>query len=271
MDDIRDIAVAVTCYNNEDEVLEFAKHLSNQSLIDKIQLLVTCNACINFERFQVKLLSVLPTALAFNPGKNLGYLHGCLYGVKKSESNYAWVMISNTDIEFTDNDYFEKLLQSAADDNDIWCIGSDIVLKANGAHQNPFLSQRPSKRKFSLWKTVYSSYPLFRLYFKLYALKHKEEANADIKSSFIYATHGSCFLLKDECVNKIIEENPGIFMYGEELLVAEIIKENNKKCYLNIDTCVLHNENQVTGRIGNRKKQGWFKQSINYLFENHLS
>lgn len=268
MSEKRDIAVAVTCYNNEDEVLKFAKHLSNQTLMDRIQLLVTCNACKDFDEFQRKLLRELPTALAFNPNKNLGYLHGCLYGVKASKTSYSWVMISNTDIELKNNDYFEKLLDSPI--SDVWCVGSDILLKVNGVHQNPFLLHRPSRKKYNLWKVVYSSYPLFYLYFKLHGLKSKTVANEEIKSGFVHAVHGSCFLLKNECVQKIIEENPLIFMYGEELLIAEIIRENNKKCYLNVDARVIHNENQVTGKIGNKRKQGWFKQSIKYLFEYHL-
>ena len=266
---MRDIAVAVTCYNNEDEVLTFAKDLSHQTSRDRIQLLVTCNACNDFSAFQKRLLSESPTALVYNPNTNLGYLHGCLYGVEKSQRKYSWVMICNTDIEFKDDDYFDKLLTTVPEE--VWCIGTDIVLKANGVHQNPFILNRPSKRKFNLWKFVFSSYPLFYLYFILHDIKPEVKTSIEVNSGFVYAIHGSCFLLKDECVQKIIQENPGIFMYGEELLIAEITRESGKKCYLDMDACVIHNENQVTGKIGNRRKQKWFKQSINYLFHKHLN
>ena len=90
---MRDIAVAVVLYNNEKEVIEFAKGLLRQSIIARIQLLVTCNACQDINRFTKALHKVLPSASIFDPKENLGYLNGCLYGVKESKGSYSWVMV----------------------------------------------------------------------------------------------------------------------------------------------------------------------------------
>ncbi len=260
---MRDLAVAITVYNNENEVLKFVKGLKKQSIIDRIQLLVTCNACKDIETFKNKLLQVLPSALVFNPNKNLGYLNGCLYSVKKAGNTFSWVMVSNTDIEFKNDDFFEKALYSVP--KDVWCIGPDIVLSANGAHQNPFLIKRPSKRRLQIWKIAYSNYPFFWLYFKLSELKPKVYQENTMHSGTVYAIHGSCFLIRKECANSIIASCDGIFMYGEELLVAEIVNQNRKKIYCNMSIGRIQKENQVTGNVDMKRKQKWFKDSIMYI------
>lgn len=53
---MRDIAVAVALYNNEKEVIKFAENLLKQTLINRIQLLVTCNACNNVGEFEKKYM-----------------------------------------------------------------------------------------------------------------------------------------------------------------------------------------------------------------------
>ena len=260
---MRDVAVAVALYNNEKEVIDFAKKLLKQNIIDRIQFLVTCNACKDVKKFKDELLCVLPSALIFDPGENLGYLNGCLYGVKKAGNAFSWVMVSNTDIEFVESSFFEKAVDNISED--IWCIGPDITLSATGIHQNPFLHERPSKRKLLIWNVAYSNYLFFMLYFKLSKLKPKRVQRNTKKFGAVYAVHGSCFLLRRECVKSILTKCKGIFMYGEELLVAETIYRNHKKTYCNLSIGAIHNENQVTGTIGMKKKQKWFKKSITYL------
>lgn len=260
---MRDIGVAVVLYNNENEVIQFAMGLLRQSVIDRIQLLVTCNACKDIDKFKRELAEIMPSALVFDPHDNLGYLNGCLFGVKESKKTYSWVMISNTDIELKEKDFFEKALENTP--KDVWCIGPDIMLSSTGVHQNPFLQHRPSKKKIQTWKIAYSNYIFFWLYFKLSTLKSKSVQNEMQKSGIVYSVHGSCFLLRNECVNKIITDAKGIFMYGEELLVAEVVRQNNKKILFSLSIGIIHNENQVTGTIVLKRKQKWFKNSIEYL------
>lgn len=267
---MRDIAVAVTCYNNEKEVINFAKHLSKQNIVDRIQLLVTCNAVKNFVTFRNELKDVMPSACVFNPERNLGYLPGCLYGLGKNEKNYSWVMVSNTDIEFKQNDFFEQAIKDVVES--VWCIGPDIELPDTCVHQNPFLENRPSAKKIFTWRVAYSCFTLFRLYFKLHDLSSKKELNSiHLSDKKVYALHGSCFFLKHECVQKLMEEKADIFMYGEELLIAEIVRENGKSCYFKANIGILHNENQVTGNIASKTKQKWFNRSIKYLYGRFFS
>ena len=258
---MRDIAIAVVCYNNDEEVVEFAKNLALQSAVNRIRLLVTCNSVEDFDGFKEKLNSAMPSAIVYDPGQNLGYLPGCLYGVKNSLDNYSWILICNTDIAFVENNFFEKAIGDV--EKDVWCVGPDIRLLASGIHQNPFIKNRPSKLKVNIWKIAYSCYPLFWLYFEMHDIKPQTIGTSHVNSERVYAVHGSCFFIKKECLDAIINEKKIGFMYGEELLVAEVVETNNKKTYYNAKASIIHNENQVTGKIGNKRKQKWFKESLN--------
>lgn len=81
------IAVSVICYDNEEEVLDFADKLSRQKDSEKIVLLVTCNKCMNVKKLINDLNEIKISSQIFEPGENLGYLHGCLYGFKEFARN----------------------------------------------------------------------------------------------------------------------------------------------------------------------------------------
>ena len=160
------IAVSVICYDNEEEVLDFADKLSRQKDSEKIVLLVTCNKCMNVKKLINDLNEIKISSQIFEPGENLGYLHGCLYGFKEFGEEYEWAVISNTDIDFVSDSFFSKLLDNHYDSK-IGCIGPDITLKVTGKQQNPFALSRPGNALMKFRKVVYANYFLYRLYYVL--------------------------------------------------------------------------------------------------------
>ena len=263
------IAISVICYDNEKEVLEFAEKLSKQNGCEKIILLVTCNKCANVKQLINDLNKVKIASQIFEPGKNLGYLHGCLYGFKAFSGKYEWAVISNTDIDFVSDTFFTKLLDNHYDFK-IGCIGPDVTLKATGKHQNPFALSRPGNALMKFRKIIYANYFLYSLYYMLSDIKNKISHTKNQKESgYVYGVHGSVIILRKECIDKFLEDNIQIFMYGEELYVAESMKENQLLSYYDTNLKIIHNENQVTGKIASRRKQRWCSQSINFLVERY--
>lgn len=259
------IAVSVICYDNEEEILEFADKLSRQKECEKIILLITCNKCMNVKKLVNDLEKIKISSYVFNPEKNLGYLHGCLYGFKAYNGQYEWAMISNTDIDFVSDDFFSKILDNNYDSK-IGCIGPDITLKTTGKHQNPFASSRPGNKLMNLRKIVYANYILYRMYYTLSDIKNRIcPTEAQKENGYVYGVHGSMIILRKECIGKFLEDNIQIFMYGEELYVAEKLKENQLLSYYDMNLKIIHNENQVTGKIASRKKQKWCSQSMDFL------
>ena len=63
------IAVSVICYDNEEEVLDFADKLSRQKDSEKIVLLVTCNKCMNVKKLINDLNEIKISSQIFEPGE----------------------------------------------------------------------------------------------------------------------------------------------------------------------------------------------------------
>lgn len=259
--------VGIVCYNNEKEVSEFVDNISNQTIIQKIAIVICCNHSNNIDilyNIKKKYINKFNIYI-YCPKENLGYLNGCLYGIENVSIPYKWAVISNTDITFRSIDFFEKILKAKLGNN-VWCIGPDIKLKYSDVSQNPFLCSRYSKFRFLFYVFIYNNLFLFVLYNLLSILKKK---NYHVRQKNIhqnvYAVHGSIFILRNECIAKIIKIAKPIFLYGEEILVAEIIRKNNKETIFFPEISVLHNENQSTSKLNIIKKWRNFKKSFNYL------
>lgn len=267
MNDEKDIVISVICYGNEDEVISFARELSNQKDKEKIILLVTCNKCNNIELLKKELCKVQISSRIFLPEKNLGYLQGCIYGIKEYNNNYKWAIISNTDIEFVSKSFFSEFLQKEYA-SDIACVGPNIKLKGDIKKQNPFAISRPDRQKMLVRKIAYSNYFFYRIYLELSRFKrniHKDIQ--EVKSGVVYAVHGSIFFLKKQCIERLISDNNSLFLYGEELYIAEMIRNEKQYCFYDNTLEVIHNQNQVTRKIGGRNRQRLFKQSIDLLIQ----
>lgn len=265
MIDGQNMVISVVCYNNEVEVVTFAKAVAMQSLKDNIFLIVTCNSVKDYDYLEGELNRIDLRTFLHKPGKNLGYLNGCLYGVSKTilPKTY-WLTVCNTDLTFESESFFEDITRGV--EKDTWCIGPNIVLKTTEKKQNPFFKLRPSYKAMQMRRFVYSYFLTYKLYCKLSEIKEKTvETSRECNSQYVYSVHGSCFILKSDIVSLLTKEAKNIFMYGEELLVAEIIRENEKKVYFNSCTTVIHDENQVTRKITTKTKQEWFVKSTNYL------
>lgn len=258
------IVVSVTCYENENEVLEFADKLSKQDCSESIAFLITCNKCRNIEVFRTKMEKIKLKSYVFNPGKNLGYLNGCLYGLKKYGENYTWAVISNTDVEFMSNRFFKNFIGEKYG-TEIGCVGPDVCLQDAITHQNPFFLTRPSRRAMKLRRAIYSNYPLYSLYCLLSSMKAKLKKKTVERSGQVYSVHGSIVVLRKKVVDALLEGENQIFMYGEELYIAEIVRKNNLISYYDKELEIRHKENQVTGKNPSRRKQEWISRSTSFL------
>lgn len=266
------IIVSVACYCNDEEVLEFARQLENQECSDKLIFLVTANKANNYKSLSEKLGKLNIESYLYNAEKNLGYLNGCLFGVKKYSQMQREdkIIISNTDIVFEDADILRRILVDMKDET-IWCLAPSIQLKT-GKYQNPFLKERPSKNKVYLWLLLQKNSLLLRFYTFVSGIKNRNTMTHPIPedSGVIYAGHGSFFALNRNCVYELLKVSENIFMYGEELLVAEIIKSSGGLVKYNSNLHIIHNENSTTGFANAKIKAGWYKKSLGYIYAHYF-
>lgn len=262
------VIISVACYHNDEEVIYFANQLSNQSLVLNIICIVTCNDTTNFYNLKRKLTKVNIKSIVFQAPYNLGYLNGCLYGIKEFGliKKEDWIIISNTDILISNIFLLQSMIRCNKVYKNIWCIAPSVSLPT-GEEQNPFLIKRPTRRKMMIWKVFQGTTVLIELYnFFSKIKKHIKKQNNNIRTGFVYAVHGSFFILNYQCVQKLLEIENKIFMYGEELLIAEIVRKNHGKILYLSEESIIHNENSTTKSANMKIKAKWYRQSFDYLY-----
>lgn len=176
-------------------------------------------------------------------------------------------MISNTDISFESNFSLQNII-SLNVDRRIWCLAPDILLSSD-EKQNPFINSRPSKQKVRMWKDIQGSQIGLTIYSRMSNAKKKYIKNYNTKGreEYIYAAHGSCFFITYDCFRELYKVAEHIFMYGEEILVAEIIHRYDKKILYYPNCVVRHNENSTTRYINYKLKSNYYKMSFTYIYD----
>lgn len=273
------ILVSVINYANEAEVVEFAQHLAKQTAVQEILLTVTSNKWTEEKRqwLHEVLQNLDMDVLLCDPGKNLGYLNGCIapYGFlrKSTTLNVKWVMISNTDIEFADEYFFEKLLarQYACD---VGCVAPNVYVPTTKAYENPRYTRRFTKRDLKKRIKVFSSPAISGVYQRLGAIKAGRARGGERESQYAYLAHGCCFAVSDELANALCDIPYSALLYSEEAYVAEMAIQIGKRVYYDQALKLYHHENAVTGKLRNDHKSKMYVDSltmiVNQFYENKV-
>lgn len=254
----------VICYNNVEEVTNYVKKIEKLVSSDKVAVAVVINKLENEKKeyLEKKLSEINVQTYLADPNENLGYLNGMIYGYKHFIKNYdstnlRYVVMSNTDINYPDNRFFECLL-SKEYDNDIWSIGPSVYAPGRKNYDNPACETRRSKKKV---RSIIRRFriPVFNeLYFHLAELKGKCVKRNRGKSHKVYEVHGCYFIIKKQLADLMIKKPFGALLYSEEAYVAEMVWHNNKTAYYDAELLVEHIEHTVTGKMD-------YKQIANYI------
>lgn len=252
--------------------MAFIKQLSNQKFKD-YKVVVVNNGSNNFERLQHSI-ELLPEAVLVNPNENKGYLGGANFGLnaflKLPSDMPDKVIVCNTDIDFPTDSFLDSVSQLKAD-----IIGPAIISSQTKADQNPFYSNRISLSKLRFLKVVFSVYLFYLMYQTLALAKNLFKRNAITqqitKPQNVYAIHGSFMIFNKSCFVKGMSFNYGSFLYGEEIYIAEIGRNNNMIVQYNPALQVIHNEHSTTGTYKKPQHIKFMSQSIKYLIKKYFS
>ncbi len=152
--------------------------------------------------------------------ENLGYLGGIAKLLKKENVlGYDYVIISNVDIEL-DINFFAKLINKKYDCKIAW-VAPTIWSIPEQRNRNPFIVKRYPLYKLMLIRFLYKVHFLHKLY--TMTLYKRKRCQPDV-SEYIYAGHGSFIILTKFFFQEIGSIDYPMFLYGEELYLAELIK-----------------------------------------------
>lgn len=258
----------VTCFENEPEIIEYAKELSIQQHNSDVCLVVVMNkTSMNINIFKQNLCKEKSNSIIYYPSENLGYLNGLIFGYENYIMEHPkpdWVIMSNTDIKYRDSNFFTKFLESEYDTN-IWCVAPSVYSLQNNTYENPQYIYRHSlkglkKRLFIFQRPKFAYY-----YLKLANLKSKIINKKRKSSQYVYSAHGCYFILRSDLADLLMENRYGVLMYSEEAFIAEHIRLNNKKCFYDHNIEVIHKGSTVTSKLDIKKKANYLVESLQYI------
>ncbi|WP_342473084.1 hypothetical protein MHH70_08575 [Metasolibacillus sp. FSL H7-0170] len=265
------IVITVINYANEQEVIEYAKMLTKQTIAENLRLVVVNNKSTENVEFNLEdeLSKINLNIKVYIPDENLGYLNGCFYGYEKFleceiKSDIKWSVVSNTDILIEDEKFFEKLYVNKYSE-DIWCIAPSIYSPTTQTFQNPQYLERHSLEKLNRIIKIHSNKYFAYVYAKLATFKARNKNTLEKESQFVYSAHGCFFILNPKFMKSLSTEKYGAFLYSEEAFIAESIRKHNKKCFYDNCLKLIHFENSVTGLLGVEKRAKYIKESLQYI------
>ncbi len=202
---------------------------------------------------------------------NLGYFRALNSGIKlilNSISDYDFVFVGNNDLIFK-NDFFEKINNTKYSPEAY--VVSPNVIKTNGIHQNPFSINGTSKTRKLLYRLIYLNYTMARIVYgtanRLGVMKSEMDRKGHEVSQYIFAGHGSCYVLTPSYFKTNTLMDQSSFLMGEEFLLAKQIRDTGGKIFYDSELIVIHNEHSSMDKIPSKTKYK-FEQQAFRLFKN---
>jgi GT2 family glycosyltransferase len=225
--------VLVICvnYHSEADILRFVQQLLKQKTRGSLRILLINNnenaaGCDDISN----LLNGSGRGDVIHAHRNLGYYGAAAFGLKHYLSTASlpdWVVVANADIDFPNDGFFHDLDQYYGSDSPA-VLAPSIISAGSGADQNPFLLRQPSRRWILVKHWLFSNDMTWRVFTEVSRLKwtvkgvlRRTSHIGEHKCIQIFAPHGAFVLF-----NKIYflaggDLVPQIFLYGEELLIAD--------------------------------------------------
>ncbi|MGH9680105.1 MAG: glycosyltransferase family 2 protein [Candidatus Acidiferrales bacterium] len=215
---------------------------------------------------------------------NAGYFGAAKAGVDRFLERQGglpdWIIVCNHDVLIEDRGFFARLF--AQDVSAAGVIAPRIQLLPGRMDQNPFMRRRPGRLRWAGLRFSSSSYRVAEVWDwmsrKKRALQSYREAHSrnpagrqKAEREWIYAPHGSFFIFSRKYFEAggFLDQN--LFLYGEEIFVAETCRSLGLPVIYEPSLSVLHNEHTTTGRRVSRFSYECQKKALRYVGARYFS
>lgn len=196
--------------------------------------------------------------------ENKGYFGAIRYAMDTySPNEFDYCIISNVDILLSD-DFFVKL-NTQAIGTDIGWIAPQIYSDIEQRDRNPKILNRYSKRKLEILR-IFFKFPILYNIYTHTAYKRKKLQHH--KAGEIYAGHGSMIILTKNYFQKCGIIDYPVFLFCEEIYIAELCRKSNLKVIYNPDIKVTDAEHASTSAFRNSLYCRYNFEAVSYIIKN---
>lgn len=256
----------IVYYNNKDEVEGYIDQVLKIGK-EKVELAIVVNKddkklSSNFNR---KYNEIGKKVHLFDFGDNVGYLNALMKVIKViNPLDYKYIILSNTDIEYKDSQFFNSLLMKNYS-NKIGCIAPSVYSTETRSFSNPHYLTRISREKLERLKLIFSKPLLGKLYLRLSHIKANFISKKELSSTEVYSPHGCYMIFTSSFINDIRYYEYGVKLYSEESCIGELLLRHGYSCFYDSTLKVDHTESTVTGKMNFNDRFGYWAESISYI------
>ncbi len=272
------LAIIIVNYKNEVKTISFIK----EELIKKINIanviIVVNNAATQETNNKLakelngdiindinKIPSIEKNIYIIPHGDNLGFAKGNNLGAKFSIKHFdiKWFLFSNNDIKLLQNNTVEILINKFNSlPNDIAVLGPSVIGVDNDKQSPIIYLGIIRKWILGLWYIPFLSNKQ-----KIKLDKHDPDNPTD---GICYTVMGSFLIIKSLDFIKIDMFDPNTFLFSEEAILAEKLKQINKKIYYDSSVTILHEHNKTIGKFySSYKKAKLMLESDSYYYSKY--
>lgn len=256
----------IVYYNNKNEVEGYIDQVLKIGK-DKVEVALVVNKDDKklSNNLQSKYNEIGETVHLFDFEENVGYLNALMKVTKVvNPLNYEYIILSNTDIEYKDSQFFNSLLVKNYSKK-IGCIAPSVYSTETRSFSNPHYRTRISRKKLERLKVIFSQPLLGKLYLWLSNFKAKIVSSKELSSTEVYSPHGCYMIFTSSFINDIRYYEYGVKLYSEESCIGELLLRHGYSCFYDSTLKVDHTESAVTGKMNLNDRFSYWAESISYI------
>ncbi len=206
-------------------------------------------------------LSIFPT------GKNMGYFGAIRHAMLlENPFDFDYTIVSNVDV-LLENDFFTSLAHHQTESETAW-LAPTIWSRTLLFDFNPQTLNRYSLKKMKMLRLMFKFPILLWLKQKLLHTYHDVKMS---QSGSIYAGHGSFIILTKEFFRRSGIINYPLFLYGEEIYLAEECRKNNLTVEYTPDIRIQDIGKVSTGKFTSKQYCRYNYLAIDYIINTYYS
>ncbi len=285
------ISIIVVNYKKSDLTVGLARSLVRLGPIPGLRLVIVDNDSTPESREGLRPIESMDLKTEFIYEKqNHGYFGGARKGLEAVKQKWPsdWVIISNSDIEFTDPEFFTQLAKENPSAQ-AGLLAPRVLSGLSGRDQNPYMRKRPTASRMQFYKWMFRYritcflYQMAGLVKSLTKSLTKSHTKSVIKSKLsssvtaspqrekIYAAHGSFLIFSKNYFDKGGDFAHRPFLFGEEVTVAERCRQLNLEVIYEPQLVVSHIEHATMGWIPSSKMLKFQREASEYCADTFFS
>jgi len=272
-------------YKTSEGISALLKNLERLEGLSGTEVIVVDNAsgCEELAAVRSVVTKCLKAKVLESP-TNLGYFGAARLALDRYLAQKGcmpdWTIVCNHDVVIEDQEFFLKLFRK--DPKGVGVLAPRIQTVPGAVDQNPFMAKRPGWLRWLWLRLIYSTYGTMAIWNWLSNKKKRMDApaasdnqsnivNGRRKCMQIYAPHGAFLIFSRRYFDAGGYLDDQLFLYFEEIAVAEICRSLRLPIVYDPSLNVLHAEHQSTGDRVTRFSYECHKTSLRHIRSRYLS